>query len=421
MNATSTKTVYNALVNISRVSGVSMLKLLLPICFLAIAAISGNIVAQNWSNELALESTFFVEAPRFPEQHDNGNLSLSLQPEYYTSWDNRDQSLEFIPFARLDYQDSERTHIDVRELAWTKVYDSWEVRAGISRVFWGVTEFQHLVDVINQTDLVENIDGEDKLGQPMVLLTAIQDWGTLEFYALPYFRDRTFSGEDNRLRTPFVVDTDLAEYESSREQYHTDFAIRYSHYFGDWDIGLAQFAGTNREPILSIEQNSAGDTVFAPYYEQMQQTSIDIQATKSATLWKLEALHRNADSGTVNAIAGGLEYSFYGIADSVADLGIIAEYHYDNRGEQAPTIFEDDIALGARLALNDAQSTEMLAGLLFDRSSGGNSISIEGSRRINNNLLFELESRFFNNAGNDDPLSALSEDDFIRANLVYSF
>ncbi|MDD7885073.1 hypothetical protein [Flavivirga sp. 57AJ16] len=37
-----------------------------------------------------------------------------------------------------------------------------------------MTESNHLVDIINQTDAVETFDGEEKLGQPMVQLS----WGT---------------------------------------------------------------------------------------------------------------------------------------------------------------------------------------------------------------------------------------------------
>ena len=61
-------------------------------------------------------------------------------------------------------------HGDIRELAYVHASDDWELRLGIRKEFWGVTEFQHLVDVINQTDGVEDFDGEDKLGQQMVNL-----------------------------------------------------------------------------------------------------------------------------------------------------------------------------------------------------------------------------------------------------------
>ena len=52
-------------------------------------------------------------------------------------------------------------------------------------MFWGVTESQHLVDVVNQTDLVENPDGEEKLGQLMVNLTVARSWGTLNLFVAP--------------------------------------------------------------------------------------------------------------------------------------------------------------------------------------------------------------------------------------------
>lgn len=389
----------------------------LSICGLLASGVNAN----DWSAEVGLESTLFTQNPAYTGQHADANFSLSVQPEYYTSWDNRDQSLEFIPYARLDYRDDERTHIDIRELAWTKVYDQWEVRAGVSRTFWGVAEFQHLIDVINQTDLVENIDGEDKLGQPMVLLTAVQDWGNVELFVLPYFRERSFPGEEGRLRTPLRVDDSLTSYESSQEESHPDFALRYSHYFGDFDIGLAHFTGTNREPLLSPAVNSVGETVLAPYYEQMEQTSIDLQATKGSMLWKLEALHRIADSDVHNAIAAGVEYSFFGISGTFADLGLLLEYHYDDRGDRATSIFEDDIALGARLAFNDEASSELLAGAIIDESSGGTAVSVEASRRITNALFLELESRFFFDYSQSDLEFALASDDFIRLNARYSF
>ena len=54
-------------------------------------------------------------------------------------------------------------------------------------------------------------------------------------YLLPYFRERTFAGVDGRLRSPLPVATDNAQYESSDEENHVDFALRYSHYLGSFD------------------------------------------------------------------------------------------------------------------------------------------------------------------------------------------
>ncbi|MFA0280087.1 hypothetical protein AB4489_26825, partial [Vibrio sp. 10N.222.55.F8] len=110
------------------------------------------------------------------------------------------------------------------EALYLTYWDDYELRAGVGKVFWGVTESAHLVDVVNQTDAIESVDGESKLGQSMVHFTSIKDWGTIDAMLLPYFRERTFAGEDGRLRTPVPVSDD-ALYESSREEKHVDVAL----------------------------------------------------------------------------------------------------------------------------------------------------------------------------------------------------
>jgi hypothetical protein len=376
--------------------------------------------AGEWSGYLGTEFRYFTEDPRDPRQHDE-NFSLVFEPEYYHEWDKGTQSLAFVPFFRLDQHDNERTHFDIRELNWTKVAEDWELRVGLRKVFWGVTEFQHLVDVINQTDLVENIDTEDKLGQPMINLALINDWGTVDLFIMPYFRERTFPGIEGRPRNQPVVDDDLAEYESSAEETHVDFAIRYSHYFGDWDVGVAHFYGTSRDPRSMLTMNSSGAPVLAPFYDIINQTSIDLQATKGNMLWKLEALHRSGQGTTYNAVAGGFEYTFVGIFDSALDVGLIGEYHYDDRGEDALTFFEDDIATGMRFAFNDAQSSEALVGLLWDRDSSGKLLKIEASRRIGSSWLLEMEGRFLFDTSPSDPAFAVSRDDYLELFLTYNF
>ncbi len=391
-------------------------------CLLAIISItlSFSASAGQWSGYLGAEFRYFPQDARDSRQHDE-NLSLLFEPEFYHEWDKGTQSLAFVPFFRLDQNDSERSHIDIRELTWLKAAESWEIRIGFRKVFWGVIEFQHLVDIINQTDLVENIDTEDKLGQPMINLALINDWGTVDLFVLPYFRERTFPGTEGRLRTQLVVDERLSKFESSAKEKHVDLAIRYSHYFGDWDIGVSHFYGTSRDPRLIPTINTSGTIVLSPFYDIINQTSIDLQATKGNMLWKLEALHRSGQDKTYNALAGGFEYTFVGIFGSAVDLGLLGEYHYDGRGESAPTIFEDDIGTGMRLAFNDAQSSQVLMGLIWDRNTNGKFLNIEASRRIGNDWMLEIESRFLFDQSSSDPAFAISRDDYLELFLTYNF
>jgi hypothetical protein len=378
-------------------------------------------VAAEWSGYAGLEFRGFTESAQESRQDHSTNFSFVFESEYYHEWDDGDQSIAFVPFVRLDENDNERTHFDIRELTYLKVAENWELRLGVRKVFWGVTEFQHLVDVINQTDLVENLDTEDKLGQPMINLALINDWGTVDLFVMPYFRERYFPGTSSRLRTIPHIDQSRSEFESSAKEKHVDFAARYSHYFGDWDIGVSHFYGTSRDPRLLLTTDNNGNNVFTPFYDIINQTSLDLQATKGNMLWKLEALHRSGQGTTYNAIAAGFEYTFVGIMDSAVDLGLLSEYHYDDRGESAASTFEDDIAIGARLAFNDAQSSEALIGMVWDRNTGGKFFNIEASRRISNSILLEAQGRFFSNQKASDPAKAFSKDDYIELFLSYNF
>ena len=375
----------------------------------------------QWSGNVSIQSRLFFDDPLAvnPQQHDN-YLSAAARPELYHSWDDDKQSITFTPFVRIDQHDEERSHVDIQELAWQKVFDQWELKLGISKVYWGVTESQHLVDIINQTDLIENADGEDKLGQPMILASTEQDWGLVDVYILPYFRERNFAGIEGRPRTYPVVDTDQAQYESSDKQRHIDFALRWLDSIDELDLALSYFNGTSREPVLSPTMKN-GQPVLAPYYPLMKQLGLAAQLTTGNWLWKLETIHRQWLNQQFTAATTGFEYTFVGIMESSTDLGVVAEYLYDNRDEQATSFFENDIMLGLRFALNDVQSTEALLGLIMDTDSHETIISLEASRRLGDNWKLELELRSFHHIDDNSLMSSLQQDDMLQLDLAYYF
>lgn len=377
--------------------------------------------ASEWSGYIGGEYRLFAESPADPRQHGN-NFSLSTQPEFFTDWDNGKQSFTFVPFARWDENDKERSHADIRELTWLKAEDTWELRVGIRKLFWGVTESTHLVDIINQTDLVEASDGEEKLGQPMINLALIKDWGTVDVFILPGFRERTFPGENGRLRSPLPVDTDNAIYESSQEVHHIDYAARWSHALGDWDIGLSYFNGTSRDPLFIPNASTPSlSTALLPVYNLIEQWGIDLQATLNNWLWKVEAINRSGQGKTYYAMSGGFEYTFYGINETQYDLGVISEIMHDDRGDNATTPFADDILLGARLTLNDEQSTEFLMGIIFDSDDSTRLISLESSRRFGDSWKATLEGQAFIDIPDNDLLSGVKEDSYLQLEVVRYF
>jgi hypothetical protein len=363
----------------------------------------------------------FVSDAQFEDQFDGFQASLIAQPELFVQLDDRDDQFSFVPFARLDSQDSRRSHLDIREAYWLHIADGWELLAGVNRVFWGVTEFRHLVDIINQTDLVEDLDGEDKLGQPMINLATHQDWGSLSLFVMPWFRERTLPGKEGRLRFPLVTDGD-ADYESSDEQNHVDLAVRYSHYIGDWDFGVAYFKGTSREPRFLP---NATFSRLVPFYDLINQVGTDIQYTHEGWLWKFEGLWRSQHGDHFWAAIGGFEYTLYQIRETNADLGLLLEYSYDGRSDDPtdapPVIFDDDLFLGGRLTLNDVQDSQLLAGFVVDRDDHATQLSLEAERRLTNHWNMELESRWFLNSGDRGVLKAFKKDSYLAFRLSRYF
>lgn len=396
-----------------RLLSTSLLGLLLPL-----SSFAGE---GEWTGSIAPETRLFAGAPTVQGQNYGSMPSVAFDIEYEYQSDDYRHTFVFNPYYRFDANDSDRDHGDIRKLSWLYEGDDWEIKAGVDKVFWGVVESNHLVDVINQTDFVENLDGEDKLGQAMIQLATIQDWGTLRAFILPGFRERTFAGSEGRLRGPLHVDVDRVQYEAGAKRRHIDAALRYEHVIGDWDIGIAHFSGTSREPVLDQGIASDGEAVLVPTYHLMDQTSIDVQLTTESTLYKLEVFTRETQGERFEAIGGGFEYTFYSLYDSDLDLGLLTEYHYDNRPEGVPsTTYDHDVFVGTRLTLNDVDDTELLAGVLVDTHTKNRGFSLEYNRRIGESYKLEVESTIFVGAA-DSVNQGLSEDDFVTIRLTRFF
>src|SRR5262245_22102306 len=80
----------------------------------------------------------------------------SLQGELSCARSDGAHSFSAKLFGRWAQHRSTRGHADIREFQWVWTREPFQVRAGIDRVFWGVTEFAHIVDVINQSDVFED-------------------------------------------------------------------------------------------------------------------------------------------------------------------------------------------------------------------------------------------------------------------------
>lgn len=375
------------------------------------------------SGYAGVELRGFPFNPQFgDQQHTHLSPAFIFEPEFNVKWRDGKNRLTFKPYLMLDAHDSNRTHVDIRELSFLHQGKGWDVLVGVSKVFWGVTESRHLVDIVNQSDTVIDGDGEDKLGQPMINLNVESDWGAIAMFVLPGHRRRTFAGDNDRFRGPLRILDNNPDYEASAGKRHVDFAARWSHTLGDWDVGVSHFYGTSREARLLLRARG-GQPVLVPRYDLIHQTGVDVQYTNGAWLLKFEGMSRTGHGKRFYAGVGGFEYTKYQILETAADLGMLMEFQYDNRDSlTAPGTFGDnDLFVGARLALNDEFDSSALAGVIVDVKNGASLVSVEAERRLGESWKIELEARFSFFIPNSDGLSVIRKDDNVTVRLSRYF
>ena len=169
---------------------------------------------------------------------------------------------------------------------------------------------------------------------------------------------------------------------------------------------------------------------FAEWYRaqpEVTHVGLDAQMTTGSWLLKLEAIHRAGAKNLMGeeedyaAFVCGGEYAFYAALGSNTDLSLLGEWSYDGRGVSGTNKFQNDVFVGARLAFNDVQSTEILGSILEDMDHGSRFAAVEFNRRLSDHWSINMEAVAFLNVGTSDLLYGTRRDSFVGLNLTYAF
>ena len=378
----------------------------LMICILFSQLIVGEIIG-----ELSFDNRYFFNAGL--QQQKKNHTSFSFSPEIFK--DDSNKIFHFKAKLRKDSEDSGRDLNDIQELYLINILEDKEIKFGVSKEFWGVTETSHRVDIINQTDFTEGFDGEEKLGQPMIKISLERQWGLLDIYTLLGFRERNFSGNKGRLRLPLSINEKGPLYSSSAKNKRADFAVRWSNYYDDFDIAISHFSGTSREPRFLPSANKINELV--PIYEVIDQTGLEIQYLLDGLAIKGEVISRSGQGERFSAATYGFEYTQVGVLQTRIDLGWVVEFNHDDRLESSPFV------LGTRFSFNDIHDSQILSGFIVNDKSKELGFLLEASRRIGECCMLSLEGIYFDDTDEDNGqkklFQAFKDDDFLRAEFIY--
>lgn len=426
----------------------------------------------SYEGELELTARHFLKDGALPGQIAEGTGMIGSLTLAATG------SLPFGQFAtELHVSKDERSGVETFDLP--KAYltgDTGRFRwlAGNDIVFWGVAESFNPVNIVNQRSSFASAEDEDRLGQPMVMLSFdTPGLGNFSLYGLLGFRELDNAERQERLRFDAVADDNRSLFESDTS---IDLAFRNSNTLstrnGSLDYAVSVFSGRERQPVYlpgcsgrttavteatcaAVNQSVkatyealpgstgagidaqvfnaldpatqafllAGNSVGAvPYYQDMHQIGLELVYATGPWQLKFEGAQRFTERDDYFSGVIGAEYDFGDLFGTSGNLTAAAEYIYDTRSELQPSTFLDnDIFAALQYDFNNFADTSFSISGLKDVETDSLLATISVSWRLSDKARFDMSSTRIVADDPKDPLSALNSDDFFEIGLSYFF
>lgn len=393
----------------------------------AAAAVMGCVVllsaasleAKGLRGTLGAEGVYFFDAPLYEDQ-----AAAQWQPTIQGSVDwataiSRDTKLTLNVFGRASTHADDSLAGDIREAAIASRWNSVDVKAGVLSETWAVLEAWNPVDIINQRDLVEDFQGEVKLGQPGMSASMQRGHLVLSVLGMTYARERRYAEGEDRLRL-FPAPIEATDFESG--QWAPSTAVRAQYRWDALDVAVSQFYGHAREPVLEPRVGPGGLTGFDALYQRIAQTSTEIQYVVGDSVLKNEIIYQ---SGGIDDFWGGgvgMETTVNKLGGGFQSLTFYVEAYADGRSTAAPvTAFQRDVFLGARYNLNDTADTLFEARYTYDLEWHSDLVDLRSSRRVLDDCLIFFQLLLPLTVDSDPALGGLAEDAYFKAAFDWYF
>jgi len=380
------------------------------------------LVKAELRGEAEIRLDYYSSAPLYADQS-----TESTQPGLASSvdWDSRltnNNRAKLSLFAKHQSESEREYSGDVQEAWFSLDATSSEWRIGQLMEYWGVLEAENIVDIINPRDAEEDFQGDFKLGIPGITFSYFSQQTEYSFWLLPYSRERRLAYGENRFRN-FSLKKLNAEFEKG--QNNTAAAIRANRVDDQIEFSISYYYGHARMPWLELQlDNTNQPTGLTPIYNLINQTSFEMLWLPGNSIVKLESFYQKNKVDDFFAAGIGFEREIPKLGRSNASISFYGEAYYDGRDKnlsQALAIFQRDIFLGTRLALNDVSSSEFQFRWTYDLEYESSLIDIRAERRIGKNWFLNAVLYKFLHIESDPALKSFQNDDRLRMNLIWNF
>jgi len=299
-----------------------------------------------------------------------------------------------------DTKDSKRRYLNLHDLYYKHAFDNSDLLIGRTTRFWGAMEFYNQSDLFNTKDWRDNpFDYDRKIGAWNLAYTYYFDNADLSLIT-------KLHEEEQRVQDQHAIDNLLPN------NYHADLETQAGQ---DRPTLYLKYAGSGEEIQLDyalIYQNGYdGQRYLVATKEQLHQYAYLVNKVmgyatliSGETLYKTELAYTLSDDHHVADYAQGsigLEHTLYGVIHSI-DLGLIAEYYryqtQENKKLDADDfgqLFDNDLALGFRMTLNDDGDSDLLGGVIMDQDNHEKIYALEYNTRLKDHYKLKLTFEHF--------------------------
>jgi hypothetical protein len=386
------------------------------------------------ADDLSGQGEVRVEIRNFLEDQldDTIDRNLSVFTRFETTYDVGPFKHVLRGFGRVDGHDDDRSIIALEDAYFSYSLDEdgeYVLLGGYKTFNWSTTEFFHPVDVINSKNFDSDLDNQEKKGELTLEFEISFFDGVINVFYFPKFEEPNYPGPNSRIGGGYQIEraVTINGEDTTSSQYLTpQYGARVTQTVADADLSLHYLNHIDRNfPIIGTNDyiNSGAGYIattseVVPFYYKVQQVGGTYQQVLSDWILKFEYVNRSFDVSDVEVlsiksilagsaklqrpadhseVAIGIDYLFH--IFKKCELNVFAEaasiLNTDEEARAELSLFQRDVMVGARLAINDVMGREFSFNLVKDLERKNETIiNFSYNQRVTDNIKLNSGIRY---------------------------